>query len=279
MKAMVLDQPGDIAGSPLSLRDMPDPEPGPGEVRVRVRCCACCRTDLHVIEGDLPPHKRPIIVGHQVVGTVEKLGPACRRFETGDRIGIAWLRHTCGQCEYCRRGAENLRDRSLYTGYDGDGGYAELAVVSEDYAYSIPDTFDDVHAAPLLCAGIIGYRSLKRSQLPPGGRLAMYGFGSSCDIVLELVRARGSEVYVVTRGASHRELARKMGAAWVGADAREMPQKTHSAIMFAPAGELVPPRWPTWRRGERSRSPGSTCPPFPRWIIRPIFSLRRMCTR
>lgn len=240
MKAMVLDESGDISRSPLSWRDVPDPVPREGEVLVRVRCCACCRTDLHVIEGDLPPHKRPVIVGHQVVGTVERLGPGCRLLKVGQRVGIAWLRKTCGQCEFCRTGRENLCEQSQYTGYDGDGGYAELAVVGEAYAYAIPDTFDDVHAAPLLCAGIIGYRSLKRSQLPPGGRLAMYGFGSSAHIVLQIVLARGSEVFVVTRGESHRRLAREMGATWVGADVRDMPQKTHSGIMFAPAGELVP---------------------------------------
>jgi propanol-preferring alcohol dehydrogenase len=240
MKAMVLDERGDIGGSPLSWRDVPDPEPGEGEVLVRVRCCACCRTDLHVIEGDLPPHKRPVIVGHQVVGIVERLGPGCRLLQVGQRVGIAWLRKTCGQCEFCRSGRENLCERALFTGYDGDGGYAEHAVVDENYAYVIPEVFDDVHASPLLCAGIIGYRSLKRSNLPAGGRLAMYGFGSSAHIVLQIVRARGNEVYVVTRGESHRRLAREMGATWVGADPGEMPRKTHSGIMFAPAGELVP---------------------------------------
>src|ERR1700690_442852 len=161
MKAMVLEQGGDIDSSPLSWREVPDPEPGPGEVRVRVRCCACCRTDLHVIEGDLPPHKRPIIVGHQVVGTVDRLGPECRLLKVGQRVGIAWVRKTCGHCEFCRTGKENLCEQSLYTGYDGDGGYAERAVVPEEYAYAIPDAFDDVHPAPLVCVGIIGYRSLK----------------------------------------------------------------------------------------------------------------------
>ena len=207
---------------------------------MRVRCCACCRTDLHVIEGDLPPHKRPVIVGHQVVGIVERLGPGCRLLKVGQRVGIAWLRKTCQACDFCRAGRENLCKRPLFTGYDADGGYAELAVVDENYAYLIPDVFDDVHASPLLCAGIIGYRSLKRSNLPPGGRLAMYGFGSSAHIVLQIVLARGSEVYVVTRGESHRRLAREMGATWVGADARGMPHKTESGIMFAPAGPLVP---------------------------------------
>jgi alcohol dehydrogenase, propanol-preferring len=263
MKAMVLEKQADIGSSPLSLREVPDPVPGEGEVLVRVSCCACCRTDLHVIEGDLPPHKRPVIVGHQVVGVVEKLGPACRLLKVGQRVGIAWLRKTCQECDFCRAGRENLCERPLFTGYDADGGYAELAVVDEKYAYSIPDVFDDVHASPLLCAGIIGYRSLKRSNLPPGGRLAMYGFGSSAHIVLQIVQARGSEVYVVTRGESHRRLAREMGATWVGEDAREMPRKTHSGIMFAPAGQLVPAAMEQLEKGGTLAMAGIYMSPIP----------------
>lgn len=263
MKAMVLEKQADIGSSPLLLRDVPDPTPGEGEVLVRVRCCACCRTDLHVIEGDLPPHKRPVIVGHQVVGVVERLGPGCRLLKVGQRVGIAWLRKTCQECEYCRADRENLCERPLFTGYDADGGYAELAVVDENYAYSIPDTFDDVPASPLLCAGIIGYRSLKRSNLPPGGRLAMYGFGSSAHIVLQIVLARGSEVYVATRGESHRRLAREMGATWVGEDAREMPRKTHSGIMFAPAGQLVPGAMERLEKGGTLAMAGIYMSPIP----------------
>jgi len=240
MKAMVLEEIGDVALSPLRLREVPDPQPQDGEVRVRVRCCAVCRTDLHVIEGDLPRRKLPIICGHQVVGIVDRLGPGCKILALGQRVGIAWLRKTCGICDFCRAGKENLCESSRYTGYDSDGGYAEYAVVSEDYAYPIPDGFDDAHASPLLCAGIIGYRSLKRCELPRGGRLAMYGFGSSAHIVLQIALHRGCEVYVVTRGESHRKLAREMGATWVGAEIGEMPKKTHSGILFAPAGELVP---------------------------------------
>jgi propanol-preferring alcohol dehydrogenase len=263
MKAMVLDQQADIGRSPLSLREVPDPVPAQGELLVRVRCCACCRTDLHVIEGDLPPHKRPVIVGHQVVGVVEKLGPGCQVFKVGQRIGIAWLRKTCQKCEFCRSGRENLCDRPSFTGYDADGGYAELAVVDENYAYSIPDAFDDVHASPLLCAGIIGYRSLKRSNLPPGGRLAMYGFGSSAHIVLQIVLARGSEVYVATRGASHRKLAREMGATWVGENAEEMPRKAHGGIMFAPAGQLVPGALAQLEKGSTLAMAGIYMSPIP----------------
>lgn len=241
MQAMVLEEIADIATSPLKLADVPDPEPGPGEVRLRVGCCAVCRTDLHVIEGDLPQAKLPVIPGHQIVGTVERLGEGCRRLKTGQRIGVAWLRQTCGECRFCTTGRENLCETPQFTGYHADGGYAEMALVPEDFAYVLPDVFGDADATPLLCAGIIGYRALKRSQLPYGGKLAIYGFGSSAHVVIQLALHRGCEVYVVTRGEGHRQLACEMGAAWVGDDARQMPAKVNSAIIFAPAGELVPP--------------------------------------
>jgi propanol-preferring alcohol dehydrogenase len=237
---MLLERSADIHESPLALRDLPIPEPRPGEVRLRVRCCAICRTDLHVIEGDLPPAKRPVVPGHQVVGIVDRLGADCRRLTIDQRIGVAWLRHTCGACRFCRAGRENLCEQSHFTGYHEDGGFADYAVVPEDFAYPIPDAFTDQDAAPLLCAGIIGFRALARSQLPAGGRLGLYGFGSSAHVVIQIALSRGCEVYVVTRGARHRELARRMGATWVGECAEEMPVKVDSAILFAPAGELVP---------------------------------------
>ncbi|MEX0703509.1 MAG: zinc-dependent alcohol dehydrogenase family protein [Planctomycetales bacterium] len=240
MKAMVLDMIADIGTSPLALRDLPDPEPGFGEVRLKVHRCAICRTDLHVIEGDLPQAKLPVIPGHQVVGTVDRLGPGCDRLAVGRRIGIAWLRHTCGTCKFCATGRENLCVDPRFTGYHADGGYAEFAVVPEAFAYELPEVFEDAEATPLLCAGIIGYRALERSRLPAGGTLAIYGFGSSAHIVMQIARHRGCEVYVVTRGESHRRLAREMGAKWVGENASDMPVPVESAILFAPAGELVP---------------------------------------
>lgn len=240
MKAMVLHKQAAVSTSPLVLEDVPDPRPGEGEVRLRVKCCGVCRTDLHVIEGDLPPQKMPIIPGHQIVGVVDELGKNGRRFRVGQRIGVAWLRHTDGQCEFCRSGRENLCPNSRYTGYQADGGFATLATVPEDFAYELPDAIEDVYAAPLLCAGIIGYRSLQRANLPRDGSLGIYGFGSSAHIVIQIARHRGSQVYVVTRDEKHRELARQMGAAWVGARAEEMPAAVDSAILFAPAGELVP---------------------------------------
>jgi propanol-preferring alcohol dehydrogenase len=240
MQAMLLHRNAPITEKPLELTTLPCPEPGPGEILVDVTACAICRTDLHVIEGDLPAKKLPLIPGHQVVGRVERLGPGCGRFEVGDRVGIAWLRRTCGSCGYCMRGMENLCSESLYTGYHADGGYAEKTVVSEAFAYELPEAFSDLEAAPLLCAGIIGYRALQRSEPPDGGKLALFGFGSSAHVVLQIALHRGYEVFVATRGASHRELARSMGAHWVGGSFDPMPEKVDSAIVFAPAGEIVP---------------------------------------
>jgi propanol-preferring alcohol dehydrogenase len=237
---MLLRRQAPIATRPLAPVEVPDPVPGPGELLVAVTACAICRTDLHVVEGDLPSRRLPVVPGHQAVGRVERAGPGCRRFRPGDRVGIAWLRHTCGQCELCRVGAENLCEASAYTGYHADGGYADRAVVPEPFAYAIPGAFSDLDAAPLLCAGIIGYRALQRSRVPPGGRLGLFGFGSSAHVVLQLARHRGCAVYVATRGAGHRALARRLGAAWTGNTFDPPPARLHAAIVFAPAGEVVP---------------------------------------
>ncbi|HEX7077992.1 MAG TPA: zinc-dependent alcohol dehydrogenase family protein, partial [Candidatus Eisenbacteria bacterium] len=251
MRAMVLDRQAPIDSAPLAPRNVPVPEPGPGEVRVRVRACGLCRTDLHVVEGDLPPRKLPLIPGHQVVGTVDRLGPGAARFREGDRIGIAWLRHTCGVCGYCRSGRENLCESARFTGYHEDGGYAEYAVVPEAFAYALPSIFGDAEATPLLCAGIIGYRSFKRSETPDGGRLGLWGFGSSAHVTIQVARARGIEVYVATRDEKHQRLARELGAAWVGGGDEDLPVKVHGGILFAPAGGIVP-------RAMRSLEKGGT---------------------
>jgi alcohol dehydrogenase, propanol-preferring len=263
MKAMLLRRIAPIDSSPLGMADLPVPEPGRGEVRLKIHCCAICRTDLHVIEGDLPQAKLPVVPGHQVVGTVEALGPGCKRFPVGQRIGVAWLRGTCGQCEYCTMRKENLCSSAHFTGYHADGGYAERAVVREDFVYPIPATFSDIDAAPLLCAGIIGYRSLKRSRLPPGGTLALYGFGSSAHVVMQIAKHRGCQVYVVTRGEKHVALARQMGATWAGQRAEELPVKVHSAIIFAPAGELVPPALESLKKGGTLALAGIHMSPIP----------------
>ena len=249
MKAMLLRERRPIEDGPLSLVDLPDPIPGPGEIRVKVSACGICRTDLHVIEGDLPPGRMPVVPGHQVVGTVDAAGEGATRFARGTRVGIAWLAKTCGRCDFCAAGRENLCEQPLFTGYHRDGGFAEYAVVPEPFAYSLPAAFRDAEAAPLLCAGIIGFRALRRAELPPGGRLAIYGFGSSAHIVIQLALSRGCEVYVCTRGASHQRLAEGMGASWAGENPEEMPAPADSAILFAPAGELVPPALKHLKKG------------------------------
>jgi alcohol dehydrogenase, propanol-preferring len=240
MRAMLLRRQGAIAGAPLALADLPEPAPGPGEVRVRVRCCAACRTDLHVVEGDLAPRRLPIVPGHQAVGVVEALGPGATRFRAGDRVGVAWLRWTCGACGFCRSGRENLCERSRYTGWTDDGGYGEQCCVPETFAYPIPAAFDDAEAAPLLCAGIIGYRALRRSRLAPGGRLALYGFGSSAHVTLQVARHWDCPVYVSTRDPRHRALALELGARWAGGPGETLPERVDAAIVFAPSGALVP---------------------------------------
>ncbi len=249
MRAWILERQAPIEDKPLRQVDIPDPTPGPGEVRIRVRACGVCRTDLHIVEGDLPVSRSPIIPGHQVVGTVDSVGPGVETPELGARVGIAWLRDVCTDCEFCAAGRENLCPASVYTGYHEHGGYAEFAVVPARFAYGIPSVFGDEEAAPLLCAGIIGYRALRRAQLPPGGRLLLVGFGSSAHVVLQLARARGHEVYVVSRGSNHLRLARRMGATWAGAPGDTVPTKVHSAIIFAPAGHTVPPTLEAVTRG------------------------------
>jgi propanol-preferring alcohol dehydrogenase len=249
LRALVLHTQAPVACAPLALEDVPRPAPGSGEVLVRVAVCGVCRTDLHVIEGDLPLVHAPLVPGHQVVGRVEALGPGARRFAIGARVGIAWLRGTCGACEFCAAGRENLCERATFTGWHADGGYAEYAVVPEAFAYAIPEAFSDVAAAPLLCAGIIGYRALKRAEVPPGGRLGIYGFGSSAHVTLQIARARGCEVYVCTREATHRRLALELGAAWAGGLGDPIPRKTHGTIVFAPAGELIPVALENLERG------------------------------
>jgi propanol-preferring alcohol dehydrogenase len=237
---MSLAGPAPVESAPLRCDSRPTPSPGPDEILVRVIACGVCRTDLHIVEGDLPLVRSPVVPGHQVVGRVEATGSSAHRFRIGDRVGIAWLRRTCGACDACRRGRENLCEQSEFTGYHADGGFADYAVVPEAFAYVMPPIFGDAEAAPLLCAGIIGYRALKRSDVPPGGRLGIYGFGASAHVTLQVARARGCEVFVCTRETSHRELARKLGARWVGDIGDAMPEKADGTILFAPVGDLVP---------------------------------------
>jgi alcohol dehydrogenase, propanol-preferring len=240
MKACVLPIPAKIETNPLVYGEAPAPQPARGEVLVRIHYCGVCRTDLHVIEGELPLRKSPVIPGHQVVGEVEGLGESAHRFRIGARVGIAWLNHTDGVCEYCRSGAENLCDNPAFTGYTVDGGYAEYIVAPEDFVYPLPDAFAGEQAAPLLCAGIIGFRSLRLSGIKPGGRLGFYGFGAAAHVAIQVARHWNVEVYACTRDVRHQRLALELGAKWAGGTFAEPPVKLDAAIVFAPAGEIVP---------------------------------------
>ena len=240
MQAWVVQRPGPVETGPLRAVERDVPEPGPAEVRVRVRACGVCRTDLHLAEGDLLPRRPATVPGHEVVGIVDAVGTGASRFAVGDRIGVAWLRGTCGRCRWCRTGRENLCPDAVFTGWDADGGYAEYAVVPEAFAYRLPEALDDVEAAPLLCAGIVGYRALKRAELPPGGRLGIYGFGASAHVVAQAALAQGATVHVLTRSVQARALALELGAASAGAADAAPPEPLDAAVLFAPVGELVP---------------------------------------
>ncbi len=240
MKAMVLSASAPIESSPLILSELPKPDPGPGQIRIRVRVCGVCHTDLHTVEGELELPKLPLVPGHQIVGVVDALGEGVTRFQVGDRVGVPWLHQACGVCDYCLRGDENLCESAQFTGLHVDGGYADYTLAPAPFAYPIPGVFSDAEASPLLCAGIIGYRSLRLSEIQPGQRLGLYGFGASAHIAIQVARHWDCQVYVFTRTESHRQLARELGAAWVG-DARDDPGvRLHSSITFAPAGWIVP---------------------------------------
>jgi propanol-preferring alcohol dehydrogenase len=231
VRAIVCNERGPIETLKFETRNLPEPEPREGEVLIDVEVCGVCRTDLHVIEGDLPIAKNPIVPGHQVVG---------RRRDTGERVGVPWLHRSCGVCRWCQAGNENLCDMPVFTGYHVDGGYAEVVVADPAFTYPIPEDLDPEGAAPLLCAGVIGYRAYRRSNARPGCRLGLYGFGASAHIVIQIARYFGCEVFVMTRGEKHRDLARSLGAKWVGDATESPPSRLDSAILFAPAGEIVP---------------------------------------
>ena len=239
MKACLLHSPARVETNPLDFTDVPDPVVQDDQVLVRVAACGVCRTDLHVVEGELPARKSPVIPGHQVVGRIERMGPEASRFHLGDRVGIPWLHHTCGVCEYCRAGRENLCERAEFTGWTVDGGYAEYLVAPEDFVYALPEGFSDEHAAPLLCAGIIGFRTLRISGVAPGGSLAIYGFGAAAHVAIQVARHWGMQVYAFSREPRHRQLALELGAVWAGGSADAPPRQVDGALIFAPAGELV----------------------------------------
>ena len=249
MKACVLRARAKVETNPLEFAEVAIPEPGEGEIRVWVHACGVCRTDLHVIEGELPPRKSPVIPGHQVVGVVEKLGKNARRFAVGAGVGVAWLHKTDGTCEYCRVGAENLCNAPEFTGYTVNGGYAEYIVAPENFAYAIPEGFSDEQAAPLLCAGIIGFRSLRLSGIKAGGGLGFYGFGAAAHVAIQVARHWNVEVYASTRDARHQKLALELGAMWAGGTFDEPPKRLDAAIVFAPAGEIVPAALKALKKG------------------------------
>jgi alcohol dehydrogenase, propanol-preferring len=248
MKACVLRSPARIETNPLEFTDVAKPEPGPGQVLVRVSACAVCRTDLHVIEGELPQRKSPIVPGHQIVGVIESVGPNVQH-AIGTRVGIAWLHSTDGTCEFCRSGKENLCDSPSFTGYTVDGGYAEYALAEENFVYPIPEGFGDLKAAPLLCAGIIGFRSLRLSGIDRGGRLGLYGFGAAASVAIQVARYWGADVYACTRDQRHQKLALELGAVWAGGTIEDPPKKLDSAIVFAPTGEIVPAALKALKKG------------------------------
>jgi propanol-preferring alcohol dehydrogenase len=240
MKAMQLRQTASVDTGPLVLTDVDSPEPGPGQVRLKIHTCGVCHTDLHIVEGDLELPHLPTVPGHEIVGVVDAVGDGVTLHQIGDRLGVPWLNEVCGKCRYCRTGRENLCENIRFTGMHANGGYAEYTIVKESFAYPIPDTFSDAEAAPLLCAGVVGYRSLRLSRVEPGQRLGLYGFGASAHISIQIARHWGCEVFVFTRSDHHRELARSLGAVWTG-DARDDPGALmDSSIIFAPAGWLVP---------------------------------------
>ncbi len=263
MKACLSRAPAPVEVNPLEYIDVLIAVPGPDEVLVRVRRCAVCRTDLHVVEGDLPRRKSPIIPGHQVVGIIEGMGERVTRFKLGERVGIAWLHSTCGVCEYCRSGRENLCDAPTFTGWVVDGGYAEQIIAKEQFVYAIPERFSDDEAAPLLCAGIIGFRSLRLSAIEPGGKLGLYGFGAAAHLAIQVALHWKCEVYAATRDARHQKLAIELGAKWAGGTLAEPPVKLDSAIIFAPAGEIVAAALKAIRKGGTVACAGIHMSPIP----------------
>jgi alcohol dehydrogenase, propanol-preferring len=239
MKAMIVDEPRPIDENPLAALELPEPLPERGEVRLRVLACGVCHTDLHIAEGELPPIRRPIVPGHQIVGAVEQIGSGVNGVEVGDRMGVTWLGYTDNSCHYCLTGRENLCDNARFTGYHTNGGYAQQVVANVDFLVPIPEALSEIEAAPLLCAGIIGYRSLRLSEVRPRERLGLFGFGASAHLAIQVARHWGCEVYAFSRGEDHRQLALKLGAVWAGGAEDEPPEELDAAITFAPAGRLA----------------------------------------
>jgi propanol-preferring alcohol dehydrogenase len=247
MKAAILNSPGDVFKRPFEIGQIPKPQPGAGQVLLRVRACGVCRTDLHIVEGELPPLRQPVVPGHQIVGEI--VDGATAEHPLGTRVGVSWIGGVDGSCPYCRRSAENLCDSPTFTGYTVDGGYAEYAVARADFIFPLPASLDDLHAAPLLCAGIIGFRSLRVAGVEPGEHVGLFGFGSSASLAIAVLQSWNCKVYVATRGTSHRELAVSLGADWVGSEHEKPPVPLDRAITFAPSGDVVVAALSSLRKG------------------------------
>lgn len=263
MKAIILEKQEMLESKPLKLRDVPIPEPSPQEVRIKIHVCGACRTDLHIVEGELSAHKMPLIPGHQIVGTIDKMGEGVKKWKVGERVGIPWLHKTCGKCKYCLRGQENLCESALFTGYDVDGGFAEFTVAPEDFVYHLPDNYPDIEVAPLLCAGVIGYQAFSATGLKDRGKLGLFGFGSSAHIIIQVAVHKGLEVYVVSRTEKELDLARKLGAKWVGHIDDDMGALLDAGIVFAPSGELLVKSLKKLDKGGRIVSAGIYTTPLP----------------
>ncbi len=274
MKAQSLSTPKPIEERPLASKERPAPEPGPGEIRVNISVCGVCHTDLHIVEGELQAARYPIIPGHQIIGRVDKLGEGARRFGLGARVGVAWLYTTCRECEFCLRGEENLCPDACFTGLHHDGGYADYVIVHQDFAYPVPERFSDAEAAPLLCAGIVGYRSLRKADLQPGETLGLVGFGASGHICLQVARHWGCPVYVMTRSEEHRRHALVLGAAWAGGIEDSLPLQLDRMVIFAPAGPLVPRALEKLRPGGTLALNAAYMTPIPEMEYRLIYGER-----
>jgi propanol-preferring alcohol dehydrogenase len=274
MRAMILEKPGE----PLQLRDISLPEPGPRQVLVKVAACAVCRTDLHIVDGELDQPRLPLVPGHEIVGRIEKMGLGCRRFRIGDRVGIPWLGWTCGECEHCRSGRENLCDAARFTGYTIHGGYAEFTLADERFCFAMPDEYEDVSCAPLLCAGLIGYRCLRKT----GGAhsIGLYGFGAAAHIVIQIARHEGGAIYGFTRPGdiAAQDFARSLGAAWAGSSEDSPPKLLDAAIIFAPIGELVPRALRAVRKGGIVVCGGIHMSDIPSFPYRDLWHERAICS-
>ncbi len=276
MLAQRLKTPKPIEQRPLVLEEIPIPEPAVRQVRIRIHACGVCRTDLHLVEGEIATPKLPITPGHQIVGVIDKLGEGVAEWKLGERVGVPWLGGTCGQCSYCRSEKENLCEGATFTGQHLDGGFAEYTVVRSDFAHRLPEGFDDIYAAPLLCAGVIGYRALKLAKVPEGGKVGLIGFGASAHITLQVARALGAEVFVISRNPRHQEHARRLGAVWAGSAEDELPAKLDSVVNFAPAGETVITALKALRKGGTVSCAGIHMSAIPAMDYQLIYGERKL---